>query len=121
VKTSTGKVKVNATPEAARVILGTIARCGRGADPGGRVVGFKAAGGVRDAAQAQQYLELAAEALLGDPQRHHEVGPRLLRFGASSLLPALRACCRPAAGAAGTEGNDAKKRKLDEDGATVGY
>jgi deoxyribose-phosphate aldolase len=100
VKTSTGKVKVNATPEAAEAMLKVVAASGK-------AVGFKAAGGVRDAAQARQYLELTARILLGDARRHHEVDARQLRFGASSLLPALRACATSASAAAGT------KRKAD--------
>jgi deoxyribose-phosphate aldolase len=56
IKTSTGKVAVNATPEAARNMLEAIrARGGR--------AGFKAAGGVRSVADAALYLELADEIL----------------------------------------------------------
>ncbi|CAK0826212.1 unnamed protein product [Prorocentrum cordatum] len=101
VKTSTGKVKVNATPEAAKIMLGAIAANERTRGHGtGRVVGFKAAGGVRDVAQARVYLELAAEILLGDRKRVLEVDSRRLRFGASSLLPSLRKCAAGAAEAA---------------------
>merc|ERR1719458_782713 len=100
VKTSTGKVKVNATPQAAETMLKVVAASGH-------AVGFKAAGGVRDAVQARQYMELTARVLLGDAQRHHEVDAKLLRFGASSLLPALRACATSATTAAGV------KRKAD--------
>lgn len=78
IKTSTGKVPVNATLEAARVMLEVI----RDRNPG---VGFKAAGGVRDAAAAD-YLALA-EAILGPEW----VSPRTFRFGASSLLANLLA------------------------------
>merc|ERR1712217_797157 len=91
VKTSTGKVKVNATPEAARVMIKTVADFCKTSP--GRVIGFKAAGGVRDLAQSKQYLELFAEIVFGDKSRYPEVESRLLRFGASSLLPALRGCC----------------------------
>jgi len=92
VKTSTGKVKVNATLEAARVMLQAIADHQK-ESPDARKIGFKAAGGVRDVTQARQYLELTAEILLGDAQRHADIGASSLRFGASSLLPSLRSCC----------------------------
>merc|ERR1719491_2446032 len=104
-KTSTGKVKVNATPEAAKVMLGTIAaQTKRRAN--GQSIGFKVAGGVKDAKAAQVYLELAAEAFFGDRRSLQRVDSNLLRFGASSLLPALRTCCGSAGG---------KKRALDVD------
>ncbi|MFD2197303.1 deoxyribose-phosphate aldolase, partial [Halomonas beimenensis] len=51
-KTSTGKVAVNATLEAAETLLEVIRDSGRD-------VGFKAAGGVRTAEDAQAYLQLA--------------------------------------------------------------
>jgi len=78
IKTSTGKVPVNATLEAARIMLQVIA------DKGGRC-GFKAAGGVRDVAQAAAYLELAGAILGGD-----WISPRHFRFGASGLLDNLK-------------------------------
>lgn len=68
-KTSTGKVPVNATPEAAALILDVIAAAG------GRC-GFKAAGGIRTLEDAQVYLELA-EARLGASwcdARHFRIG-----------------------------------------------
>ena len=74
IKTSTGKVPVNATLEAAEVMLKVI----RDKNPN---VGFKAAGGVKDAQTAKAYLDLARE-ILGDDW----VGPKHFRFGASSLL-----------------------------------
>jgi len=74
IKTSTGKVPVNATPEAAELMLETIKRL----DPG---VGFKAAGGIRDAAAAKVYLDLA-DRIMGAEW----VTPEHFRFGASSLL-----------------------------------
>lgn len=73
-KTSTGKAAVHATPEAARVMLETIAERGGTA-------GFKASGGLRTMADALAYLELA-EDILGPGW----VGPRTFRFGASGLL-----------------------------------
>lgn len=79
IKTSTGKVTVNATPEAARVMLSVIA------EKGGKC-GFKAAGGVRSAEEADVYLSIAAELLGAD-----WVTPKHFRFGASSLLNNLLA------------------------------
>lgn len=78
-KTSTGKVPVNATPEAARIMLSVIA------DHGGDI-GFKPAGGIRTLDDANAYLDLAAEALGPD-----WATPRTFRFGASSLLDNLLA------------------------------
>lgn len=81
-KTSTGKVAVNATPHAARLMLQAIA-----ADPRGRSrVGFKAAGGIRTVADAAVYLALAAEVL--GPQA---VVPARFRIGASGLLNDIEA------------------------------
>ena len=79
IKTSTGKVPVNATLEAAEVMLKVI----KNKNPN---VGFKAAGGVKDAQTAKAYLDLARE-ILGDDW----VGPKHFRFGASSLLGNLLA------------------------------
>lgn len=76
-KTSTGKTPVGATPEAARMMLETIAR--KGGD-----VGFKASGGVRTLAQAAEYLALADE-IMGASW----AGPRHFRIGASGLLDAI--------------------------------
>ncbi|MDI1252385.1 deoxyribose-phosphate aldolase [Thermomonas sp.] len=73
-KTSTGKVAVNATPEAARILLqATHARGGQ--------CGFKAAGGIRTLADAAGYFALADD-ILGP----HWATPAHFRFGASSLL-----------------------------------
>lgn len=74
IKTSTGKVKVNASAEAAEIMLQVIAA------QGGHV-GFKPAGGMRKLYDAAVYLWLA-ERLLGPSW----ISPRHLRFGASSLL-----------------------------------
>ena len=52
IKTSTGKVPVNATLEAAGIMLTAIRATGG-------VCGFKAAGGVRTAAEAAEYIDLA--------------------------------------------------------------
>ncbi|NDY96610.1 deoxyribose-phosphate aldolase [Wenzhouxiangella limi] len=76
-KTSTGKVAVNATPEAAAVMMETIR-------DSGRPVGFKAAGGIRTTEQAAVYLDLGRE-ILGEQW----LRPERFRFGASGLLDDL--------------------------------
>ncbi len=78
-KTSTGKVAVNATPEAAEILLRAISRAGGS-------VGFKASGGVRTTEEAGVYLALCDE-ILGAGW----AGPRHFRLGASGLLDALLA------------------------------
>lgn len=79
IKTSTGKVPVNATLESARIMLEVIRDLAVE-----KTVGFKAAGGVRSAEEAAQYLALADQ-LLGS----HWSDTRHFRFGASSLLSGL--------------------------------
>lgn len=74
IKTSTGKVAVNATLEAAEIMLTTIRESGRD-------IGFKAAGGIRTVAEAEDYFKLA-RALMGDDW----ITPQRFRIGASSLL-----------------------------------
>jgi deoxyribose-phosphate aldolase len=74
IKTSTGKVPINATAAAAEIMLAVIAETGG-------ITGFKPAGGMRQLSEALVYLWLA-ERLLG--QRW--ITARHLRFGASSLL-----------------------------------
>ncbi|AOT10314.1 deoxyribose-phosphate aldolase [Pseudoalteromonas luteoviolacea] len=74
IKTSTGKVSVNATLAAAQVMIERI-------KINGKSVGFKAAGGVKTVAQGVPYLTLAAD-IMGDDW----VNPSMFRFGASSLL-----------------------------------
>ncbi|AJQ93051.1 deoxyribose-phosphate aldolase [Gynuella sunshinyii] len=74
IKTSTGKVHVNATPEAARIMMECIRASGRD-------VGFKAAGGVRTVEEAKIYLDSAVE-IMGE----NWISARHFRFGASSLL-----------------------------------
>ncbi|OAQ14289.1 deoxyribose-phosphate aldolase [Bibersteinia trehalosi Y31] len=81
IKTSTGKVAVNATPESAKAMLETIRDLGV-ADK----VGFKAAGGVKTTEEAKLYLELASE-ILGKTW----ADSAHFRFGASSLLANLLA------------------------------
>lgn len=76
-KTSTGKAALNATPEAAALMLDVIAanrgRCG-----------FKAAGGIRSLDAAIEYLDLA-RARLGDEW----ISPAQFRIGASTLYDEL--------------------------------
>jgi deoxyribose-phosphate aldolase len=79
VKTSTGKVPVNATLEAAEIILTTIRASGK-------PVGFKASGGVRTVVDAGQYLALA-DKIMGKGW----VSPKTFRFGASGLLGDIKA------------------------------
>ena len=77
IKTSTGKVAVNATPEAAKIMLTVIKEINTN-------VGFKAAGGVRNADDAAVYLGLA-DTILGSDW----ADTQHFRFGASSLLASL--------------------------------
>lgn len=85
-KTSTGKIAVGATPEAARAMLETI-------KASGATVGFKASGGIRGFEAAESYLTLAEEIMgAGWTQRD------TFRIGASALLDELDAL----AGAAST-------------------
>ncbi|MGQ7792093.1 deoxyribose-phosphate aldolase [Faunimonas sp. B44] len=79
IKTSTGTVPVNATPEAARVMMAVIAEYAGD-------LGFKAAGGMRTVEEAAVYLQLADEILGPD-----WATPDRFRFGASALLDALLA------------------------------
>ncbi|MHB2166622.1 deoxyribose-phosphate aldolase [Alsobacter sp. R-9] len=92
-KTSTGKIAVSATPEAARVMIGEIARAGRR-------VGFKAAGGIRTVGDAALYLRIAEEAMgAGWATRD------TFRIGASSLHAALATAVTGTAPAAPQKGS----------------
>ncbi len=77
-KTSTGKHGEGATAAAFSVLLDAVKDAGHG--------GVKASGGVRTAAQADAYLERAADAMGAD-----WISPDTVRFGASSLLDDLLA------------------------------
>ena len=77
IKTSTGKVAVNATLEASKLMLEAIKASGKS-------VGFKAAGGVKNAQVAGDYIQLARN-IMGDDW----VNSTHFRFGASSLLGSL--------------------------------
>ena len=73
IKTSTGKTRTSATPDAARTMLEAIAAAGR-------PVGLKPSGGLRTLADARTYLALA-EATMGTGW----TTPATFRFGASGL------------------------------------
>lgn len=77
IKTSTGKVAINATPKAAELMLNVI----KNKNP---QVGFKPAGGVKNAEDAAIYLDLAGN-ILGENWATKDN----FRFGASSLLTNL--------------------------------
>ncbi len=79
IKTSTGKVPINATLEASEIMLKVI----KGSQ---HDVSFKAAGGVKDAATAKEFIDLAGRIMGQD-----WVTPDHFRFGASSLLVSLLA------------------------------
>lgn len=78
IKTSTGKVTVNATLPVALVMLEAVRDF---AETAGRTVGVKVAGGIRTSKDAIRYLVLANETV-GSTW----LTPTLFRFGASSLL-----------------------------------
>jgi deoxyribose-phosphate aldolase len=78
-KTSTGKIPVGATLDAARVMLDAIAE-------NDRRVGIKLSGGVRTVDDAADYLDLI-DHMMGPGW----VSPATVRFGASSLLDDLLA------------------------------
>ncbi len=78
-KTSTGKVAVNATPRAAEILLQAILDSGRD-------VGLKPAGGVRTTADAATYLALC-DRMMGEAW----ATPAHFRIGASGVLAALLA------------------------------
>lgn len=77
IKTSTGKVEVNATPGAARVMCRAIRDYYA---ESGRKVGFKAAGGISTAEDAAAYYEIVRE-ILGEEW----LGKDLFRLGVSRL------------------------------------
>ena len=104
-KTSTGKVPTNATPDAVRTLLAVIAQ------HGGRV-GLKIAGGLKTMDDVQAYLALA-DAACGQAW----LAPAHLRFGASSLLPVLLAALD---GGAGNE-SDQRAATRPDTGTDAGY
>jgi deoxyribose-phosphate aldolase len=88
VKTSTGKIPVSATPEAAAAILDAVASAGR-------PVGIKPSGGISTLAAAAGYLDLA-DRVMGAGW----AAPSTFRFGASGLLGALLDVIDPGADSA---------------------
>ena len=83
IKTSTGKVDVNATPAAAYVMCECIARYHQVT---GKKIGFKPAGGISSAADALCYYSIVST-LLGKEWLHKE----LFRFGVSRVANSLLA------------------------------
>ena len=81
IKTSTGKVKVNATPLAAYVMCESIKKY---YEATGKKVGFKAAGGIASALDAVCYWTIG-QTVLGEEWMNKE----LFRFGVSSLANKL--------------------------------
>jgi deoxyribose-phosphate aldolase len=81
IKTSTGKIEVSATPEAAVVMCHAIKEYH---NKSGRKVGFKVAGGIRTAEDAALYYTIVKE-ILGEEW----LTPELFRIGASSLANQL--------------------------------
>ncbi|MBO0661999.1 deoxyribose-phosphate aldolase [Jiella sp. MQZ9-1] len=90
-KTSTGKVEVNATPGSAKILLEEIAKAGG-------TVGFKPAGGIKTFEDADGYMRLA-ETICGLDYP----APERFRLGASGVLADLLAIAqgaeRPGGGA----------------------
>ncbi|MGM0525877.1 MAG: deoxyribose-phosphate aldolase [Pseudomonadota bacterium] len=78
IKTSTGKVSVNATLEATETMLKAILESGS-------KCGFKAAGGIRTVDDANKYIELATRIMGND-----WLIPANFRIGASSLVDDLK-------------------------------
>lgn len=81
IKTSTGKVKINATPQAAKVMCTAIRDYYQKT---GRKVGFKAAGGVSTAEDTLEYYQIGLD-ILGEEWMNKD----LFRFGVSRLGNAL--------------------------------
>ena len=81
IKTSTGKIKVGATVDAARLMLSAIEQNYKKT---GRMVGLKIAGGVSTPEQALEYAKMAYS-LFGD----HYFNNQYFRIGASRLVSSL--------------------------------
>jgi len=108
VKTSTGKIDVSATPEAAETILGVLSTADR-------PVGIKVAGGVRSLDDAAEYLALA-DRIMGDGW----ASPATFRFGSSSLLTTARTAVTTDQPAAPTEPATSTGSASDEPDAARG-
>ena len=83
IKTSTGKIKVNATPESFLVMLDAIKNQ---YEKTGKMVGMKPAGGIADAPTAIQFLKIL-ENVLGEKWLSNDY----FRIGASRLADKIRA------------------------------
>ena len=81
IKTSTGKVDVNATPAAAYVMCECIAKY---YEATGRKVGFKSAGGISSAMDAVSYYSIVSS-LLGKEWLNKD----LFRFGVSRVANSI--------------------------------
>lgn len=81
IKTSTGKGSAGATLEAAEIMLKYIKG---NVKKGKKVVGFKAAGGIRKPEEALQYAELAMQIMGAE-----YIVPQTFRIGASSLTDSM--------------------------------
>ena len=81
IKTSTGKSGQGATLEAAEVMLNVIKNCVK---INKKLVGFKAAGGIRTPGEAMAYAELAKK-VIGDDY----INNQMFRIGASRLTDSL--------------------------------
>lgn len=92
IKTSTGKVAINATLQAAKIMLTQIQQSGK-------QVGFKAAGGVRTVSDASDYIQLT-QSIMGEQW----LTPENFRFGASGLLQDVLAVLGNQQSAAHSEG-----------------
>ena len=91
-KTSTGKVKENATLVSARLLLESIAQSGK-------AIGFKPAGGIKSFEDAKAYFDLA-EQICGEGY----ATPERFRLGASGVLTDLLAVATTGARDAKAEG-----------------
>lgn len=85
-KTSTGKVPVSATPEAAQIMLQCIARHQTATPAATRIVGFKVSGGIRTVRDAVLYMAMQRRWLGADA-----ASPTRFRIGASGLLDDIEA------------------------------
>ena len=82
IKTSTGKVPINATPVFAEIMIQAISDSGKD-------VGFKPAGGIKSTEDTSVYLEIA-DRIMGSQWANSET----FRFGASSVLDDLLSALR---------------------------
>lgn len=81
IKTSTGKIAVGATLEAAEIMLQNVKKFYL---KSGKIVGFKAAGGISTPAQALEYMHLAKKIMGND-----YINNQYFRIGASRITGTL--------------------------------